>query len=58
MFTTGQKFIGNNAHSMEITRKLYGNGNEGPTLLKKSRTDSRTTEIISKSYDHIQSTSI
>ena len=38
MFTTGQKFIRNNAHSMEITRKLYGNGNEGSTPPKKAKT--------------------
>ena len=37
MFTTGQKFIRNNAHSMEIKRKLYGNGNEGHTPPKKAK---------------------
>ena len=58
MFTTGQKFIGNNAHSMEIIRKLYGDGNESPVPLKKARTDSRTTRIISRSYDYVLSTSI
>ena len=35
MYTTGQKFFGNNAHSMEITRKLYHDENESSVPLKK-----------------------
>ena len=37
MYTTGQKFIGNNAHSMEITRKLHCDGNESSIPLKKAK---------------------
>ena len=47
MFTTGQKFIGNNAHSMEITRILYGDGNESPVPLKKANIlKERNQELI------------
>ena len=37
MYTTEQKFIGNNAHSMEITRKLHHDGNESSVLPKKAK---------------------